>query len=73
MLKRYAENAEVKECVISQFREVGGPDMWIPLKMTAVSSERGEESRCTIDDTYRGTDVKPVNVHVHAYRFFTYT
>ncbi|TGZ52839.1 hypothetical protein DBV15_05177 [Temnothorax longispinosus] len=26
MLKRDAENAEVKECVISQFRKVGGPD-----------------------------------------------
>jgi len=23
---RYAENTEVKECVISQFHEVGGPD-----------------------------------------------
>lgn len=52
------KNAEVKECVISQFREVGGPDTWIPLKMTAVSSERGEANRhAIIDDTYGGADM----------------
>lgn len=75
MLKRDAENAEVKECVISQFHEVGGPDTWIPLKMTAVSSERGEASRrVIIDDTYEGRMwSRLMCTYTYAHRFFTYT